>query len=186
MLPNYSHIFLFSRYKQPFGISFQNSEIMTVPKQRKCGNEKKQKRFSFLFVICNNKYIIFNLRAESMETKINQNWEGYETSSHCAMAPGQMAFHLSNVWIKTHFIFHLIVLLLAQFFAIMPIYGITTKSAKELKFTWLNLRVLHSAVLLFCVTVMIILSLIWAASNKLTIPILGILDICNKMYFLSI
>lgn len=66
-----------------------------------------------------------------------------------------------------------IVLLLAQFCALMPIYGITTKSAKQLKFTWINLRVLHTMILLFGVGAMIILSLIWATSNKITIPILG-------------
>lgn len=71
------------------------------------------------------------------------------------------------------YILHSIVLLLAQFFAVMPIYGITTKSARELKFNWINLRVLHSVALLCGVAVMTILSLIWATSNKLTIQILG-------------
>lgn len=81
---------------------------------------------------------------------------------------------LRSIAFTCHFLRFLVsVLLLAQFFAVMPIYGITTKSAKELKFTWINLRVLHSAILLFGVAVMIILSLIWATSNTLTIQILG-------------
>lgn len=86
----------------------------------------------------------------------------------------QINSHVSFACISINkYISQLIVLLLAQFFAVMPIYGITTKSAKELKFNWINLRVLHSAVLLFAVAVMTMLSLIWATSNKLTIPILG-------------
>lgn len=65
------------------------------------------------------------------------------------------------------------VLLLAQFFAVMPIYGISSPTAKGLRFTWFNLRVLHTFVILCGLLIIITLSVIWAVSSQLSISIIG-------------
>lgn len=75
-----------------------------------------------------------------------------DTSSHIALGP---------------------VLLLAQFFAVMPLYGITARSANNLKFTYFNLRTFHTVIIITGNMVMVILSILWAASNQLTISVFG-------------
>lgn len=75
-----------------------------------------------------------------------------DTSSHIALIP---------------------VLVLAQFFAVMPLYGITKKSAKNLNFNFFNFRILHTVIIMTGNLIMVILSTIWTTSNQITITELG-------------
>lgn len=67
-----------------------------------------------------------------------------------------------------------LVLLLAQFFAIMPLYGITGKTPDRLRFTWFNFRMLHSLIIMGGNFVMMSLSLKWVTQKqKITISDMG-------------
>lgn len=71
-----------------------------------------------------------------------------------------------------------LVLLLAQFFGIMPLYGLTGKTADRLQFTWFNLRMLHSIIIMGGNFVMMTLSLKWVTQiENITISDLGMLPI---------
>lgn len=106
------------------------------------------------------------------------------TTSHRALMPGKCRDSTcSCIMNRFHLLFVPLVLLLAQFFAVMPIYGINTASAKELRFSWLNLRVLHTVIILCGFLVIITLSTIWAVSSPLSISIIGeyiqIISLCT-------
>lgn len=65
------------------------------------------------------------------------------------------------------------VLLLAQFFAVMPMDGITAKTSKRLKFKWLDLRTLHTLIIMLGILVMIILSIHWAMHQQTMFQTVG-------------
>lgn len=65
------------------------------------------------------------------------------------------------------------VLIIAQIFAIMPLYGIRTPNAAQLKFVWMSGRMLHSVLVSGAVAVMTIMSIIWCASGPVSVARLG-------------
>lgn len=62
---------------------------------------------------------------------------------------------------------------MAQFIAVMPLYGITQPAASALKFTWINIRTFHNLFILLLIFIMAILSIIWGTSNKLSLKSVG-------------
>ncbi|XP_055317723.1 gustatory receptor for sugar taste 64f-like [Sitodiplosis mosellana] len=54
----------------------------------------------------------------------------------------------------------------------MPCSGISSKSAKHLKFEWFNLRTMHSSIVLCGLAIMIVISARWAATNPISMSIL--------------
>ncbi|XP_031630218.1 gustatory receptor for sugar taste 64f-like [Contarinia nasturtii] len=71
----------------------------------------------------------------------------YHTTSHTALYP---------------------VLFLGQIFAILPVSGISSKSAKNLKFKWFDFRTLHTLLVMGGQAIGIALSVRWIARNKFT------------------
>lgn len=55
----------------------------------------------------------------------------------------------------------------------MPLYGVHSKSASNLKFHWIGIRMGYSLLLLFALAVMATLSIYWAASTYNSIKKLG-------------
>lgn len=72
-----------------------------------------------------------------------------------------------------HNLFSISVLVLAQLFAILPIYGIKGESSKELKFAWINYRMLHTTIILCGVMSMVIISIVWGASTTISFKQIG-------------
>lgn len=69
-------------------------------------------------------------------------------------------------------------LAVAQVFAIMPLYGIRTGDAAQLRFVWLSGRMAHSMLVLAAFFVMSVLSIVWGAAGPTTIQRLGACDEC--------
>lgn len=66
------------------------------------------------------------------------------------------------------------VLLMAQLFAVMPLYGFTSAQASSLRFVWRSYRVVHSLVIAGAVLVMSLLSIAWMARDSVSMQRLGI------------
>lgn len=65
------------------------------------------------------------------------------------------------------------VLMLAQVCAIMPLSGITAKSPRQLKFTWINLRMLHTVFVMSVQLMNAYYAIRYALNNKVNISIMG-------------
>lgn len=101
--------------------------------------------------------------------------KNHEWSSHTGLMPG--VYHLILLCMKSYvdgtFFLQKLVLILAQCFGVMPLMGITAKSPKQLKFTWFNFRMLHSAIVMFAQLTHAFYSLRWAVHNKVNVSVLG-------------
>lgn len=65
---------------------------------------------------------------------------------------------------------------MAQLFAVFPIRGFSTKATTELHFNWINYRIFHCLIILFGVTIMAVLSIVWImsmATSDITVKKLG-------------
>lgn len=51
----------------------------------------------------------------------------------------------------------------------MPLYGIRTPEAEQLRFVWMSGRMLHSVLVMSAVTVLSVMSIIWIATGQTTI-----------------
>lgn len=78
---------------------------------------------------------------------------------------------------------NLSVLILAQLCGVMPLIGISAKSPKQLKFTWFNLRMLHSAIIMSALLAHAYFSLRWAAYNKVNVSVLGKYFLLSNFHF---
>lgn len=64
-------------------------------------------------------------------------------------------------------------MILAQLFAVMPIFGIRTMHASGLKFNWINYRMLYCITVMSGVLLFVILSILWAARSDLSMKRIG-------------
>lgn len=71
---------------------------------------------------------------------------------------------------------------MAQLFAVMPIFGIKTKHASELKFNWINYRMLYCISVMFGVMFFVALSILWAASSDLSMKRIGNVIFCIVLF----
>lgn len=67
----------------------------------------------------------------------------------------------------------ILVLLLGQFFAIMPVNGVSDPSASQLKFKWINIRVAYSIIMTVSFLALAVVSLMWIFVSDLSLPVIG-------------
>lgn len=118
---------------------------------------------------------------DDVNRKIN-----HDSTSHIALFPGNykyqlwMNFSLFGCSFKIKLLILICcvhfweVLFLGQIFAIMPVTGISSKSANNLKFEWINFRTLYASVVMTGQAIMIILAARWAMTNPLSMSTIGI------------
>lgn len=103
-------------------------------------------------------------------------------SSHVALQPGTREHvGFTIIWSPFHKTLYARqrapagrpVLIVAQIFAVMPLYGICTAHAAELKFVWWSGRMLHSVLVSGAVCAMTVMSIIWGAAGPTTVARLG-------------
>lgn len=103
-------------------------------------------------------------------------------SSHQALSPGNaILLQKVNFVDKERVVYNhppslsrnFTVLILAQLFAVMPIFGIRTMHASGLKFNWINYRMLYCVSVMSGVSLLVILSILRAASSDLSMKRIG-------------
>lgn len=93
-------------------------------------------------------------------------------TSHVALMPGfnQSLFNICGIqtWYfhsYIYFIFRYEVLVLGQIFAVMPLSGVTSKTAKNLKFKWFDLRTLYTFLVMIGIFIMIMVCFKWTLAR---------------------